>query len=406
MKKILFVDDEPRILDGLGRMLRKQRKEWDMTFVGGGQEALDIMAEEPFDVLVSDMRMPGINGATLLKRVQEEYPSTVRIVLSGHTELEAALRAVPVAHQFLMKPCDSDTLREVITRAIRLRALLNEPSLLAATGSVESLPALPRVYNQLRTALGNPEVSLDAVASIVEQSPSITAKILQLVNSSFFGAAQTFSGLRPATAYLGLDMLRNLTLSFEVFGVFDKSKLPPGFSLEREQRHAMLSARIAHHLLDDRTTAEAAFLAATLHDIGKLIMATQLPEKYAVAREAASERGIPYFEMEEEVMGVSHADVGAYLLGIWGMPHDVVEATANHHHPARVDHASFGVLGAVHVATALAREVSRPKGAQIEDGDSPLDFDYLDAVGVLTELPRWRGIAAREAGDLTEEEAA
>ena len=397
-KKILFVDDEQRVLDGLQRMLHARRGEWEMTFVDGGQAALDALDQAPFDVIVSDMRMPGIDGATLLGRVQAEHPSTVRIVLSGHAELEAALRAVPVAHQFLCKPCQAETLREVVTRACGLQALLDDATLQETLGGIDTIPALPRVYNELVAALADPEVALADVAAIVEQDLGITAKILQLVNSSFFGIKRRIADIRQATACLGTTMIRNLALSVEVFRAFEGTALPRGFSLEEEQAHANLTARIARNLVaGDKAQSESAFLAAVLHDLGRLILATKLPEVYQRAV-AASHGERPSCETEEAQNGVSHAEIGAYLLGIWGMPYTVVEAVANHHHPARVRHESFDVLSAVHVADALAHEVS---GATAPE----LDLDYLDSLGVVDQLPGWREMAAGEA-DARREEAA
>ena len=111
MRRILFVDDDPRILEELRDMLRPQRHDWEMAFAPSGDAALALMQASPFDVIVSDMRMPGMDGAALLARVRQEYPQVVRIVLSSHTELSTALRVVPVAHQFLAKPCDAEMLR-------------------------------------------------------------------------------------------------------------------------------------------------------------------------------------------------------------------------------------------------------------------------------------------------------
>ena len=396
MKRVIFVDDESKVTDGLKRMLRGQRNEWDMLFVNSGQDALDAMAVQPFDVIVSDMRMPKMDGAMLLSRVQDEHPGTVRIVLSGHTELEAALRAVPVAHQFLSKPCESAVIREVVTRACGLQTLLGDTALQERLGSIDTLPAIPRVYNELISALADPDVSLDEVAAILEQDTGITTKVLQLVNSSLFGIARQVDTLRQATTYLGTNMLRNLTLSMEVFRAFEVDGHLAGFSLEDEQSHAMLAARIARRLLDDKALSEHAFLAAMLHDVGKLILATKLPEEYERTLGGCHANTAISHLTEEKANGVSHAEIGAYLLGIWGMPYPIVEAVANHHHPSRVPHEKFDVLGAVHVANALAREQAASEGEAAEWAGSLLDLEYLESIGMTGEVPRWIEIAAAE----------
>ncbi len=389
-KKVMFVDDEPRILDGLQRMLRRRRDEWDMTFVGGAEAALEAMEREPVDVLVTDMRMPGMDGAALLARVQLRSPRTVRIVLSGHSETEAALRSVAVAHQFLAKPCDADVLSSVVERASALHELLGDESILDVLGTVDTLPAVPRVYNQLVAALADDEVRVERIAQIVEQDVGISAKILQLVNSSFFGIAREITSIREATTYLGTNTIRDLTLGVEAFRMVEGARIPAGYSVEREQRHAFRCARIASRLAPDKRAAEQAYLAALLHDIGKLVLAVELPERFARAQRAASEAGEPFHAAERRIGRATHAEIGACILGLWGMPYPIVEAVANHHVPARVAHEGFAVLTAVHVADALAHELGGGAGAGL------VDEDYLRSVGLEGRLEGWRELAAAE----------
>lgn len=382
MKRVLFVDDEPRVLDGLKRMLRGMRKEWDMAFAGSGEQALELMAGEPFDVVVTDMRMPGMDGAELLSRVQALHPQSVRIVLSGHAELEAALRAVPVAHQFLSKPCDSDTIREVVDRACRLQTLLGDRNLQQAVSHVRSLPPVPEVYRKLTAALANPEVAVADLVEIVAQDAAISAKILQLVNSSFFGLARRITTIADAISYLGTSVLKNVVLTAEVFRETPEVKVA-GFSLAREQQHALFTARLAKEILDGGA-ADDAFVAGLLHDVGKLVLAVELPEHYGAAA-AAQAPGEPFHEAEQRVHGIGHAEIGGFLLGIWGLPYPIVEAVANHHAPSRVACARLDVFGAVHVADALAAEISG------DPAPARIDADFVAAVGIHEDrLAAWR----------------
>ena len=198
MKRVLFVDDEPAVLDGIRGIVDKRDGEWEVAFAADGEKALTLLDASPFDVLVSDIRMPGMDGPTLLKRVCEKFPAVVRIVLSSPDEMEDALRAVSVAHQFLQKPCDPDMLRIAVERATSLSSILSNKLLASTVGSVKDLPVLPRTYLALRTALANPDVSLKDIVHIVEGDVSISAKILQLVNSAFFGLPREISTLSEA----------------------------------------------------------------------------------------------------------------------------------------------------------------------------------------------------------------
>jgi HD-like signal output (HDOD) protein len=323
----------------------------------------------------------------------------VRIVLSGYADLEASMRSVLVSHQFLTKPCDPGFLDEVIDRACSLQSLLGDAVLQETVGSIGDLPVLPRVYRELTEALADPDVEIASIARIVEQDAAITAKLLQLVNSSFFGLRKEVSDLGRATAYLGINTIRDLVLSLEVFRQFEQDVRSGDFSIEREQRHALLSARIARQLVEDKVHAEQAFLGAMLHDLGRLVLATHLPHELARVCEASARTGRALHEVECELLGgIGHAEIGGYLLGLWGMSYPVVEAVANHHHPARVPSRSgFGVLAAVHVAQALAEEQTAAPGTP-----SGIDQQYLATLGVLDRLDGWRELAAREASSRQE----
>jgi putative nucleotidyltransferase with HDIG domain len=394
MRRILFVDDEPRILEGLQDRLIRYRRRWDMSFVESGDLALQAFAQKPFDVIVSDMRMPGMDGATLLTKVKDRYPETVRIVLSGYSELEAAMRAVPVAHQFLSKPCDPQVLENVIERANRLQQLIADEPVRRIVGEVQNLPSLPTTYSALLKALANENAGARDVARILERDVAMTAKTLQLVNSAFFGLGRQIVSIDEAVSYLGFTLVKNLVLTVEVFAM-SASREIGGLSLEATQRHSLAVADVATRLLGEvQGKKEDTFIAAVLHDIGKLVLAGQLPEKLADVRSRSLAEGRPQHEVERERMGTTHAEIGGYLLGLWGLPYPVVEAVANHHEPARVQHEGMDVLTAVHVANALVQELA-PDGEGL--AHSPPHLAYLESIGLADRMPEWRAIAAEQA---------
>jgi HD-like signal output (HDOD) protein len=393
MRRILFVDDEPRILDELRRMLRSQRQGWELAFAPGAETALLLMEASPFDVIVSDMRMPGMDGAALLARVREKYPHVVRIVLSGHTELSTALRVVPVAHQFLTKPCDAEMLRVAIERACHLKALLHDDSIRSMVGGLGELPSLPRTYHALMLALADPNASIQKIARIVEFDVGISAKVLQLVNSAFFGIARSMTNIRNAVSYLGLSTLKSLVLSVEVFRVFAPKGHLEGFSLEDLQRHARLTSYIAARLPVPTHLIDIAMVAGILHDVGKLIMAWKLPSRFKRLMAEAQEEQCPLYKVEEREYGFSHAEIGAYLLGLWGLPYAVVEAVALHHAPQRVPHQTFDATSAVYIANLLAQELNSSTPPSWENG-LQRDQEYLDSLGIQNDIPKWRAMAA------------
>ncbi|MCG8587940.1 MAG: response regulator [Proteobacteria bacterium] len=401
MRRILFVDDEQKILDGIRRSLRKQRKVWEMEFVLGGAEALERMQEQSFDVLVTDMRMPGIDGAELLTRVQDQYPNVVRLVLSGHAELEGLMRAVPVAHQFLSKPCEPDVLQSVVERACQLHGLLADERLRELVNGMQSLPARPTTYARLTSVLARPDAAFEEVAAVIAEDTGMSVKVLQLVNSSFFGLSQRVNEVSKAISLLGTEMVKNLAMSAEVFRPFAGGDQIPDFHIEELQHRGLLVAELAREILDgrfDRTTTEDAFLAGALFNVGELVLASQMTEKFAELLRRSQCEARPLWRIEEGELGVTSADVGAYLLGVWGLPYSIVEAVAYQHNPKRLESAELGITSAVHVGKGL---IAERLNADFYVGDevSEIDPEYLGKVGMAGELERWR----RRAEDLVAE---
>jgi HD-like signal output (HDOD) protein/CheY-like chemotaxis protein len=397
MKRILFVDDDPLVFEGLQRMLAPQNGQWEMSFAPEGETALVLLAATPFDVVVSDLRMPKMDGAVLLKTVRERWPSVVRIILSGKADMEDAVRAAPVAHQCLLKPCDPAMLRSAIERATNLSELLSSKLLAGIVGSVQDLPVMPRAYIELRDALSNPNYSLKKIVRIVEQDVGISAKILQLVNSAFFGLPKDISSVHNAVCYLGAEMLQNLVLSAEVFHVFEKGKAIKKFSFEDLHIHSQLTAKIAGSLLPPSPTRDAATIAGLLHDVGKLILATRSPQHFARAIQGSRVEKLPLFVVEQQLMGVSHAEVGAYLLGLWGLPAPVVEAVAHHHVPGKIPSASLDAVGAVHIANALANEHPVYPPAKEPLPQQGLDEEFINALGLADQAAHWEEVAKAAA---------
>jgi HD-like signal output (HDOD) protein len=373
-----------------------------MAFAPGGEAALALMAASPFDVIVSDLRMPGMDGVALLSRVRDQYPQVVRIVVSGRTDLSSALRVAFVAHQFLAKPCDADKLRVAVERACHLKALLSDDSIRRTVGGLGDLPSLPRTYQALASALEDVDTPVREIARIVEQDVGISAKVLQLSNSALFGIAHAITNIPGAVGCLGIHTLKSLVLSVEVFRVFKPSTPLPGFSLEKLQHHARLTASIAARLPVPKHANDIALVGGMLHDVGKLILAWKQPERFKKLLAEATAEHLPLHLVEEREYGFSHAEIGAYLLGLWGLPYTVVEAVALHHGPNRVPHQDFDAVSAVYVANLLARELEAPSPQAPPEGCAETQEQDLIALGIEQRLPDWRAMAAEVPAQLGE----
>jgi putative nucleotidyltransferase with HDIG domain len=394
-KRILFVDDEPRILEGLQRMLRGMRQEWEMQFVGSGQEALDYLSKEPMDVIVSDMRMPGMDGAQLLTEVMKRYPQVVRIVLSGHSDPEKILKSVRIAHQYLAKPCDPETLKTVVTRAFALRDLLVDEALKSMISKMESLPSLPSLHAEIMEELHSPDASIQKIGNIISKDLGMTVKILQLVNSAFFGLPRHISNPSQAVSLLGLDTIRALVLSMHIFSQFD-SKKPSGLSLEALWNHSfttgILAKAIAKEEKQRQMLMDDSFMAGLLHDLGKPILSINFPERYREVQAAARDRGLPQWEAEKEIFAVTHSEVGAYLAGLWGLPDSVGEALAFHHSPNKSQVPGLSPLLTVHVANVLEHQESHSEPCEVMP---EIDLEYLAKLDTAHRLPLWKEACRR-----------
>lgn len=383
MKRILFVDDEPNVLEGMRRMLYPLRSAWSMTFVSSGRDALKTLSESPYDVLVTDLRMPGMSGIELLGEVVKRHPEVIRMALSGTTDQDITLQSVMLAHQYLVKPCDAATLRATVERAFSLRDMLSSPALKRVITHIHSLPSIPVAYVRLNQLLQSPEVSPADVATVVSSDIGMTAKLLQLVNSAFFGLSRRITNPKDAVTYLGISTVRSLVLTASVFSQF-KPLTGTGFSIEDLHEHSlavgMLARRISQSAGAPRAVSENALVGGLLHDVGKLILAHNFRKPYDEAMQRVKKQRISTCAAEMAVFGTTHAEVGAYLLWLWGLPDSLTEVVARHHNPPQGQGTPASALAAVHLADALVHEPA----------DCALDQNWVSKLGLSGDLSQWR----------------
>jgi len=380
MMHILFVDDDANVLQAIRRTMHGMRAEWHMEFASSGVAALGALALSQADVIVSDMRMPGMDGWQLLTEVKKLYPQTVRLILSGQADSASIMRSIGVAQQYLAKPCETATLKAAIAQTRALRDLLNSDRLAALVGAVGTLPSAPAAFQELLTCLQQPTPSVAEAARIIGRDVAMTANVLKLVNSAFFGARQTISRVDRAVAYLGLDTLGALVVGHSVFKG-GATNCIAGFSLDRLWQHCLDTATLARAIARQEkmsvARSEEAFLAGILHDVGKVVYAT---------RSKASHGAIAYHDDDLAQMQAHHAEVGAYLLGLWGFPNTIVEAVAFHHAPSRGSCDGLSVAGLVHIADRLVHQHDAPGAIPNDLGIEP---GFLEKLNLPDHVPLW-----------------
>lgn len=384
------MDDESEVLDGLRRMLRSQRKEWICAFADSGPKALEMLSgEDKFDLVVSDMRMPGMDGAQLLEEVRKRHPYMVRIILSGQSDHDTIMTSVKPAHQFLAKPIEQDALLSVLRKSLALQEVLANESLAKLLSEVEALPALPAVYTRLMDEIESDDSSLEVIGGIIEQDIGMTANILKVVNSAFFGIPRKIEKPAQAVSLLGLDVVKALVLSYQLFSSFDLSKIK-AFSFELLWKHSVATGGLAKLIAQEeglkKDQVDEAFFAGMLHDVGKLPLSAFASEHYNHILALVRQEDRLLWEVEMETIGTSHAEAGAFLMGLWGMPEAVTSAIAFHHRPSLLPEESFSPLTAVHAANILEHDLvvhnknyARPQW----------DDDYLSRLGLEDRIPAW-----------------
>jgi HD-like signal output (HDOD) protein len=378
MKNIIFVDDERDLLDGLRTRLYKHRNDWRMQFVVSGEEAIALFEKEPVDLIVSDVRMPGMDGGQLLTTVKGRWPTTMRIIISGYADPNQALRLASLAHQYLAKPCEERQVENVIERCFHLQDLLSQESLRTVVGRIGKLPAMPKTFARLQAALAQPSVTAVEVADIVSTDAAIASKVLQITNSAFFRLRKPMVRIKDAVTYLGFATIRNLVLCAEISSSWESPRELPEVDPQDLQKHAEYSAAACKSLAGGRVSADDAWLAGLLHDIGYWILVQECPGQLAQAIALSKAHAAPLSECEMKTIGATHAQMGAYLLGLWGLPYPIVEAVALHHTPAAVTSHGYDLLAALASAHTLMAPVNSTALPAVGITEPGVDAGYLE----------------------------
>jgi HD-like signal output (HDOD) protein len=365
---VLFIDDEPLVLRSLDRSLRTRKVPWDTRFVDSSQGALRLLASEPFDVVIADLRIPDMDGVELLGHIQRQYPHIARLVLSGQVGTDDCLRAMRVAHQCMAKPCNLDTLRHVVNRLSWSRSLIADSEIATVANQMSCLPSPPRIHFAVCEAIGR-NAGLAEIAGIIDGDLALTSKLMQVVSSAFFAQGSHITTVQRALAVLGTDVVRGLLLGIEVFRAFEGDAIGLA-QLEALRTHSKRVAHIACAIAPSAIASDA-FAAGMLHDVGELVLAQLGRAGSAVSR-------------------TDHARAGGFLLGLWGISDRIAEAIAYHHEPGAIPDEGARLVDIVHVAEIIAGELDAAN-EQRSDAEV-ISADWL-ARHDPRELDRMRAIA-------------
>jgi len=361
MPRLLFVHDDAMATERLLRHLAQREPSWDIQIAASEDDAWDLFEGWVPDVVIAAARKSRLDGLRLLVRVRDARPETVRIVVGVDDDAEHGLRALRIAHRAVVEPLDPATLVEVVRRMILMSQLVAQPGMRELLGRIDGLPAAPSVHTKLTHRLEDPTVSVFELSEMVAADSTLSAQVLRIANSAFFSRHQRVTKIEAAAARLGTRLLGSLVLTAEAFGRFPVSPFMAE-RLEALQTHASMVARLASNLEPSAPWRDDAFTAGLLHDIGKLVLASHLPDVHQSIVRDAERTNRPEHEVELQRLGVHHGAIGACLLGMWGLPSVILEAALQHDQVLREIPATLDAVSAVTFANHLAHLSEQPEG--------------------------------------------
>ena len=382
---------EPESIEQIATM----HPHWEVQFCPRSAEALSLFAEKPFDAVVAWGQLPDMQGLQLLNKIQKAYPDTCRVLVCDLSQRSSVVRCAGVAHLWLPRPLEPETLRQVLDRSFGLNIWLSSRTVRELVGRMKRIPSPPTLYIQVTRALQTPNVSIEDIAQRITQDLAMTAKLLQLANSASLGVRVQVSSVEEAVKFLGLETTRSLILLAHAFSWCEPKRLK--LSIENLWRHSLATGALARRIAQEEGAVaeivDECFLAGLLHDIGKLLLAVNLGSEYDTVVAQAREQNVPLWQVELEKFGATHAEIGAELLGIWNLPLPVIEALALHHYPSKLASRTFGPLVAAHVANVLQHNIAEDPDPA---GPSQIDHQYLGDLGLLDRLGLWEAACREE----------
>jgi HD-like signal output (HDOD) protein/CheY-like chemotaxis protein len=396
-KRILFVGHDQALCQEVQAHCLGPESVWTAQHVGSEEEALALCHQHTFAAVVADVNLNGKNGTELLDAFMRRQPKALRIVISNLADVESTMKCIGHAHHHVLKPCSAQTLLQALEQGSAQEAWLPSEPVQGLLAQMRQVPSPLKAYTQIVEEMKSPACSLDRIGQLVGQDPAVAAKVLQLANSAVFGREMNVVNLAEAISYIGLETTKAVVLLAHSFSSFDNLKLVR-FSIEDLWRHSVETGRMARRVAALESAgedlAEQSFAAGLLHDIGKLLFAANHAGLFGKVLRLAREQRCNLWEAEAQVLpGVGHAELGATVLGIWGLPKSIIEAVALHHSPWRQRDHAFSPVTAVHVANILDHE-NHPDPDIILP--SQINTSYLKDIGLSGRVEAWRrGCAGR-----------
>jgi Predicted signal transduction protein len=357
LKRILFVDDETQILKSITRLFIDT--EYEVLTVESGAEALTFLEAEQVDVIVSDLKMPKMDGYELLSQVKKNFPKIVRIILSGFSNERVVFDALKknIAKLYILKPWENTVLINTIEKVFQIEKVLrNNEKVLKLINNAEELPTIKESYGRIINAIENDQ-EIYKIVEAIEYDNSIAIKILHIVNSSYYSVKT--GSINRAVAYLGLDNIKNIVItSAFIDGLNFRNK--ENKKLEQLWKHAFIANRITSIIYNEflnKKIPETEMNAGLLSNVGIIFMIHSFNDKYMEIFEEVEKNNGNVIELENSVFGTNHQEIGGYLIQWWDIPLPIVEAALYHHDPFNHNVINRQIVFAAHIAEKYAWDI-------------------------------------------------
>jgi putative nucleotidyltransferase with HDIG domain len=385
-KRILIADADPNAWNEFRQALGES---WVVVGAASGGAAMTEAQKQPFDVAVANYDLAELDGAEFLNRLRIANPKTLRFIAAAEAQREKVVCHVLGGHQFLPVPYERATLKSSIERSLADDYGMSQ-NMRELVARIRTFPTIPSLYIDVVNALKDPNATTEDIGTIIAKDMAMTTKLVQVLNSAYFGLPRTITDPTEAVGILGFETVKSLIMTVKLLSQYDKVK-PVYFSIDNIWKHSTNVARSAKALAlletGDNEISGHAYTAGLMHDLGKVILAANFDDQYNGAHALARKNQVPLWEVEKDIFGASHGEIGAYLLRLWGMSSEVIRVAALHHQPMRGEDVAFSALTAVHVANALEYE-----GNATSDGLplAVIDTTYLQQLGLENRVDAWR----------------
>ena len=391
MNRLLFVDTSPQNMAVYQTLFAGDKEHWECHYADSIKVAFDKLSCADFDMVVTDIKMPVLNGIPLLETIAQMYPNIIRIVLIPALSADYSKHLVKYAHRIIVRPKTPDQLETLVARVFRLYKMIMRPQAIKFIDGLETIPSLPKIYGDLVAELESPSPSVKKAGILISQDLGMSASILKMVNSAYFGLSKRITSPEFAVSLLGLDIVQGLVLTAHLFTAFSNAETKL-LNLESIVEHSLivgfLAKEMARHEKLPPAVADSVYVAGILHDVGRLVFASHSPKLYRNVIDIAARENRQLYQVEQELFGATHAEIGAYLLGQWGLPELVIELIA-YHHSSEIPENLVMELGALRAADVYSKDILP---ASEPDSSDTLDKIFASSPLLAKKKDEWYSV--------------